>query len=177
MLGVSWQVHAHFLRCPGCACEEGRLSAQPAVKDDKRRLSVERHLSSEHLVKNDGESVYVSPRVTALPLDLLRRNLIGRAHTLRRFSERKPCSAGVTDDAEVDQLDLIVQPNDAVLGFQVPMHYAARVDVIECGADGDRDANCSFRTSRLSYSFPPERRAVRRADPWTGQSQPPAETA
>ena len=64
----------------------------------------ERGLAGQHLVEHHAEGVDVAAAVAALALDLLGRNVFGRAHDLRKLRERQPARAFLAGDPEIDEL-------------------------------------------------------------------------
>ena len=66
---------------------------QAVVHHRERIGAVKRRVAGQHFVEDDPEGIDIAAGVAAFPLDLLGRNVIGRAHGVRELGKRQAARA------------------------------------------------------------------------------------
>ena len=102
---------------------------------------VKGQFAGEHFIEDYAHGVDVGAAVAALAFDLFGRDVVGGAEGGGEVGVGETAGGGVAGDAEVDQLDVVVVVDHDVFRFEVAVHDAVGVDVIEGveNADGDAD--------------------------------------
>ena len=104
-------------------------------RDGDGAVAGERHPAGEHLVEDDPDRVEIRAGVDRLPLGLLRREVLRRAHDRAGLRHLRRAGAG---DAEVGDLEAVVGGDDHVVRLEVTVDHAAPVR--EPGRVEDLDA-------------------------------------
>src|ERR1700722_6200920 len=114
---------------------------QAVVHGGQRGGAGKRQLAGEHLVENDAHGIEIGAAIAALALHLLWRNIVGRAQHGGEVGVCKAARRSVAGNAEIDELDVVIFIDHDVLGLQVAMNNALRVDVIESLENLNSDSN------------------------------------
>ena len=117
-------------RVAACGSASGsawRCAAIVAIQLSPR----ERHATGEDLVHHHAPRVDVAARVAAVALDLLGAHVVGRAEALAEVTPREALGALEQRGAEVHELQRAVVGDDHVLGLEIAVHDAVRVQVRE----------------------------------------------
>src|SRR5262249_22329891 len=117
---------------------------QPVVHDGECVRAGERYFSRQHLVEHHAQSINIAARVAAFALDLLRGNVVRRAHGLGELREGQPFRTHIGGNAEVDQLDAILRVHHDVFRLQFAMDYAVGMDIFERRGDLQGDPESAF---------------------------------
>ncbi len=144
-----------------------RLRGHVLEQDVHRALTVERHLTGEHLEDERTERVDVRPTLDVHAATLLGRHVIGRAHRRAGLRLVLGAAAGREElhEPEVEQLGLhasiLVEHEIDVLGLQIAMEDVLPVCCIERARDAAQDRErLRERQPLLRREVLVERRAV-----------------
>ena len=123
------------------AAEVGRVALQPGERGVGVGLAEERDAPGEALVQHQAERVQVGPTVELAAADLLRRQVLGRAH--HHVVAREVLAGGVEPlgDAEVGQQHAAVRRDEDVAGLDVAVDEAGVVGGVEGGGDARADVD------------------------------------
>lgn len=117
----------------------------------RRRKATDRELAGQHLVEDDAQRVNVGAVVhVGRVLDLLGRHVMRRPHHLSRLRQTRPvCRTGEKREAEVGDLRRTRSIEQDVLRFDISMHDALIVGVLQ------RRTDARHHRQRLTRCKPP----------------------
>src|SRR4051794_21944467 len=101
------------------------------VGDRDGAVAAERGPTGEQLVEKTTGGVDVASRVDVLPPSLLRREVVSRSDDSSRLRHGRGRARHGTGDAEVHDLDVALWRQHHVAGFDVAMHDAGAVRLVE----------------------------------------------
>ena len=145
----------------GRACAgSGTGPLEPGQRDRRGAVALERPLSDEHLVQHDAQRIDVRRRGRGLAAGLLGAEVVDRAEG--RARQRHLRLGDRPGDAEVDDLDPPVAPDEHVPGLHVAMDDPVRVRRREPAGDRGGDPRRLLR--RQGPAAPEDRREVLAVD-------------
>ena len=129
--------------------EVGGVALQSCERGVGVGFAEERHPTGEAFVEHEAERVDVGATVEAFAADLFGRQVLGGAHHHVVAGEVFVAGVEPFRDPEVGEQDAPVGGDEDVAGFDVAVHEAAAVRLVECARDRGADVDREFGAESL----------------------------